>query len=140
MRRREDVVPAEDLAASLARAAEPEAPVRPAVVADLVPAPDDGPHDVGRPPGALADQEEGSADLMPGQQIEHDRRPARVGAVVERQGQLAPACRTPLDACAGTQMWEPRVTDPDPQGADSKGAGDSRPHRVEARSRTRSTM
>src|SRR5205814_2168754 len=100
--RPEQAVSATDLVLGSARAAEPEAPVRPAVARDLVPRGRDPSHGLGHTRRALADQEERRACVLVDQDVQDPLRPDRVGAVVERERDRSARSRAAPDA-AGRQ-------------------------------------
>ena len=103
---------AADLGFGASGPAEPEAPVGPAVTANLVISRRDPAHGLGRLRRALTDQEEGGANLAPGQELEDPLAPDRIRAVVEGERDAAVRGRAAPDAAGRDQVCAPRVRGP----------------------------
>src|SRR6266545_1283371 len=103
----------DDLPLGLAGPAEPETPVTPGVIAEVVALVDDPPRELGGTGGAPADQEEGRGHALACQDIQHAGRVSRVGAIIEceRRTILRPA--TAPDATRAEQIGAPRVRRPE---------------------------
>src|SRR6266508_466025 len=94
----EKAMGAADLGLGASGSAEPQAPVGPAVTADLVIGRRDPAHGLGRPRRTLTDQEEGGTNLAPGQELEDPLAPDRIRAVVEDERDAAARRRAAPDA------------------------------------------
>src|SRR5881296_633615 len=103
---------AADLGLGASRPAEPEAPVGPAVTGDLVIGRCDPAHRLGCLRRALADQEEGGANLAPGEEIEDALASDRIRAVVEGERDAAARRGAAPDATGRNQVRAPRVRGP----------------------------
>src|SRR6266545_4052574 len=98
------VMPLPHLAPGLPRPREPEAPVAPRVVAEIVARGGDAPDERARPRRPLADQEEGRRGVVGGQDVEHARGLLGIGPVVEGEADLAPRPRSTPDAPQRQEM------------------------------------
>src|SRR6266511_3778619 len=98
------VMPLPHLAPGLPRPREPEAPVAPRVVAEIVARGGDAPDARASPRRPLADQEEGRRGVVGGQDVEHARGLLGIGPVVEGEADLAPRPRSTPDAPQRQEM------------------------------------
>src|SRR5712691_7038893 len=111
-RLRDRVVSVPHLAGRLTRPAEPQAPVAPGVIAEIVAGLRDAPDQRGRARRARADQEEGRLRAVGSQDVEDAWRLLGIWAVVEGEGDLALRSRSAPDASQRQQMRAPRIAGP----------------------------
>ena len=106
------VVALHDLALGLSRTAEPEAPVAPGVIAQLMALVDDAPGDLGRRRGSTADQEERRGDAFARQDVQDPRRMLAIGTVVEGERGEAFGPAPAPDGSGVDHVGAPRVRGP----------------------------
>src|SRR6266446_4435889 len=136
------VVPLPHLAPGLPGPREPQAPVAPRVVAEIVARRRDAPHERASPGGPFADQEKGGLGAVLGQDVEHARGLLGVRPVVEGQGDTAIRPRPAPDAPQRQQMRAPGIARPDRGGCQEPDCGvhDARSRASRSSPSTRSTM